>query len=155
MGDREWRRMLDRHDETASAEVARWNGVLVKNLGDGVLARFDSPTRALRCGFALRNALGKMGLEIRAAIHCGEVEVRGSDLGGIGVHIASRVLAIADAGEIVVTQTVRDLATGTDLEFRRLGTSALPGVPGRWDLFATSLRSTQTPAGSTDSAGSR
>ena len=140
LGDREWRRLLDRHDETASAEVARWNGQLVKQLGDGVLARFDSPTRALRCAFALRTAIGKLGLEMRAAIHSGEVEVRGSDLGGIAVHIASRVLAIATADEVVVTHTVRDLATGSDLEFRRLRTAALPGVPGQWELFSTSLR---------------
>jgi class 3 adenylate cyclase/dihydrofolate reductase len=140
LGDREWRRLLDRHDDAAATEVSRWNGQLVKQLGDGVLARFDSPTRALRCAFALRTAIGKLGLAMRAAIHSGEVEVRGSDLGGIAVHIASRVLAIASADEVVVTHTVRDLATGSDLEFRRLRTAALPGVPGRWDLFSTSLR---------------
>jgi class 3 adenylate cyclase len=99
----------------------------------------------LRCAFALRDAFAGIGIEIRAAIHSGEVEIRGGDLGGIAVHIASRVLATAGVGEVVVTQTVRDLATGTDLEFRPLRRSALRGVPGRWELFSTSLRGTARP----------
>jgi class 3 adenylate cyclase/dihydrofolate reductase len=136
VGDREWRRLLDRHDDAARAEVARWNGDLVKHTGDGILARFDAPTRALRCAFGLRAALGRLGIDIRAGIHSGEVEVRRGDLGGIGVHIASRALAAAGSGEIVVTRTVRDLVTGTDLEFRSLGTVDLRGVPGQWELFA-------------------
>jgi class 3 adenylate cyclase/dihydrofolate reductase len=139
-GDREWRRLLDRHDEVARAEVARWHGELVKHTGDGILARFDAPTRALRCAFGLRTALGRLDVQIRAAIHSGEVEVRGNDLGGIGVHIAARVLAAADAGQIVVTRTVRDLATGTDLDFRSLGTVGLRGVPDQWELFSAALR---------------
>jgi class 3 adenylate cyclase len=140
LGDREWRRLLDRHDQAAAAEVARWRGQLVKHTGDGVLARFDAPTRALRCAFALHGALRRLGLEIRAAIHSGEIEVRGGDIGGIGVHIASRVLATAPAGEVVVTRTVRDLASGTDLDFRSLGSSALRGVPGEWELFTAAVR---------------
>jgi class 3 adenylate cyclase len=140
VGDREWRRLLDRHDEVARAEVARWHGELVKHTGDGILARFDAPTRALRCAFGLRTALARLGMEIRAAIHSGEVEVRRDDLGGIGVHIASRALASAEPGQIVVTRTVRDLATGTDLQFTSLGTADLRGVPGQWELFAAALR---------------
>jgi class 3 adenylate cyclase len=140
LGDREWRRILDRHDEAARAEVKRWNGQLVKSTGDGILARFEAPTRALRCALALCAAARRMGIEIRAGIHAGEIEVRGQDIGGIGVHIASRVLASAGDGQVVVTRTVRDLATGTDLEFRPLGTVALRGVPGQWELFAASLR---------------
>lgn len=140
LGDREWRRLLDRHDEAARAEVKRWHGDLVKSTGDGILARFDAPTRALRCALALCAAARRLGIEIKAAIHTGEIEVRGDDIGGIGVHIASRVLASAGDGQVVVTRTVRDLATGTDLEFRSVGTVALRGVPGQWELFAASLR---------------
>jgi class 3 adenylate cyclase len=138
LGDRQWRRLLDRHDKAAAAEVARWHGQLIKSTGDGIMARFDAPTRALRCAFALQAATKRMDIEIRAAIHSGEVEVRGGDLGGIGVHIASRALATAGGGQVVVTRTVRDLATGTDLEFRSLGTVGLRGV-GQWELFAASL----------------
>ena len=140
LGDREWRRLLDRHDESARAEIKRWHGDLVKRTGDGVLARFDGPTRALRCGLALCGAARRLGIEIRVAIHTGEIQVRGDDIGGIGVHIASRVLSSAANGQVVVTRTVRDLATGTDLEFTPLGSVALRGVPGEWELFAAKLR---------------
>jgi class 3 adenylate cyclase len=138
-GDREWRRLLDRHDHTAQTEVARWRGTFVKSTGDGILARFDAPTRALRAALALCQAAERMGIEIRAAIHTGEVEIRSDDLGGIGVHIASRVLSEAGPGEVVVTRTVRDLVTGADVTFRSKGTVSLRGVPGDWELFGASL----------------
>ncbi len=140
LGDREWRRLLDRHEEAARAEVARWQGRVVKSTGDGILARFDSPSRALRCGLALCAAARRQGVEIRVAVHTGEIEVRGDDIGGIGVHIASRVLAAAGSGRVVVTRTVRDLATGTDVEFTPLGSVQLRGVPDDWELFAASTR---------------
>ncbi|TME08687.1 MAG: hypothetical protein E6I65_12430 [Chloroflexi bacterium] len=140
LGDREWRRLLDRHDQAAQAEVARWHGTLVKSTGDGILARFDAPTRALRCALALCAATRRMGIEIRAAMHTGEVEIRRDDLGGIGVHIAARALAEAGPGDVVVTRTVRDLVTGTDVEFRSRGVVGLRGVPGEWELFSASLR---------------
>jgi class 3 adenylate cyclase len=140
LGDREWRRLLDRHDQAAQAEVARWHGTLVKSTGDGILARFDAPTRALRCALALCAAAKRMGIEIRAAIHTGEVEIRSDDLGGIGVHIASRALAEAGPGDVVVTRTVRELVTGTDVEFSSRGTVTLRGVPGEWELYEASLR---------------
>jgi len=140
LGDREWRRLLDRHDEAARTEVRRWGGQLVKSTGDGILARFDAPTRALRAALALCSGARRLGFEIRAAIHTGEVEIRGDDLGGIGVHIASRVLSQAGDGQVLVTRTVRDLAIGTDLEFRPVGTVALRGLPGDWELFVASLR---------------
>jgi class 3 adenylate cyclase len=140
LGDREWRRLLDRHDHVAQAEVTRWHGELVKHTGDGILARFDAPTRALRCAFGLRAALRRMDIDMRAAIHSGEVEVRKDDLGGIGVHIASRALAAAGSGEIVVTRTVCELATGTDLQFTSMGNVSLRGVPGDWELFSAALR---------------
>ena len=120
-GDREWRRTLDRHDEAARAEVKRWGGQLVKSTGDGILARFDAPTRALRCALGLCAAARRLGLELRAAIHTGEVELRGDDVGGIAIHIASRVLAEAGSGQVVVTRTVRDLVGGADLTFTPLG----------------------------------
>jgi class 3 adenylate cyclase/dihydrofolate reductase len=139
LGDRAWRQLLDRHDELARAEVNRWHGRFVKNTGDGALATFDAPTRALRCAFAMRDALAHEGLEIRAAIHTGEVELREGDVGGIGVHIAARALEEADDRQVVVTRTVRDLATGTDLRFVALGTVTLRGVPDAWELFAAAL----------------
>jgi class 3 adenylate cyclase len=111
----------------------------VKGTGDGILATFDAPTRALRCAFALNDAMRELDLAIRAAIHTGEIEVREDDVGGIGVHIASRALAQAGDGDVVVTRTVRELATGTDLVFRPLGTVGLRGVPGEWELFAASV----------------
>jgi class 3 adenylate cyclase len=140
LGDREWRRLLDRHDQAAQVEVARWHGTLVKSTGDGILARFDAPTRALRAAIALCQAAKRMEIEIRAAIHTGEVEIRSDDLGGIGVHIASRVLSEAGPGEVVVTRTVRDLVTGADVEFRSKGSVSLRGIPGEWELFEASLR---------------
>jgi class 3 adenylate cyclase/dihydrofolate reductase len=139
LGDRAWRQLLDRHDEIARAEVDRWSGRFVKTTGDGILATFDAPTRALRCAFGLRDACAELGIDVRAAIHTGEIEVRQTDVGGIGVHIASRALAAAGDGRIVVTRTVRDLATGTDLAFSALGSAGLRGVPGQWELFEVGL----------------
>jgi class 3 adenylate cyclase len=141
MGDRAWRQLLDHHDEVARAEVGRWHGEFVKTTGDGILATFDTPTRALRCAFGLREALANLGLDIRAAIHTGEIEMRDGDIGGIGIHIASRALAEAGDGRVVVTRTVRDLATGTDLSFAPLGSMGLRGVPGQWELFEASIGS--------------
>jgi class 3 adenylate cyclase len=139
LGDREWRRLLDRHDRIASTDVERFRGHLVKSTGDGILATFDAPTRALRCAFELTGSLAEVGLSIRAAIHTGEIEIRGEDVGGIGVHIAARALAEAGEQQVIVTRTVRDLATGTDLAFTPLGSVGLRGVPGEWDLFEASI----------------
>ena len=139
LGDRAWRRLIDRHDEVARSEVDRWKGRFVKTTGDGVLATFDAPTRALRCAFDLRDALARLGLEMRGAIHTGEIEVRDDDVGGIAIHIAARALGSASAHQVVATRTVRDLATGTDLSFDPLGSVSLRGVPGEWELFAASL----------------
>lgn len=134
-GDYEWRRVLDRHNDLARQLVDRWMGRLVKDTGDGILATFDAPTRALRCALDLQRAVAKLGLKVRAAIHTGEIERRGSDIGGIAVHIASRVLGEAGPDQVVVTRTVTDLAAGADLRFVDLGTVSLPGVPGSWGLF--------------------
>ncbi len=140
MGDRDWRRTLDRHDEAARSEVKRWGGQLVKSTGDGILARFDAPTRALRCALTLRGVARRLDLELRAAIHTGEIEVRGDDIGGIAVNIASRVLNQAGNGQVVVTRTVRDLVIGADIEFSPLGAVSLRGVPDQWELFTASTR---------------
>ncbi len=129
LGDRAWRRLIDRHDEVARSEVDRWKGRFVKTTGDGVLATFDAPTRALRCAFDLRDALARLGLEMRGAVHTGEIEVRDDDVGGIAIHIAARALGSASAHQVVATRTVRDLATGTDLSFDPLGSVSLRGVP--------------------------
>jgi class 3 adenylate cyclase len=138
IGDRSWRQLLDRHDQLARNEVERWHGQLVKTTGDGILATFDAPTRALRCAVGLRDGLDDLGLHIRAAIHTGEIEMRGGDVGGIGVHIAARALTVAGDRQVVVTRTVRDLATGTDLVFTPLGAVSLRGMPGEWELFEAS-----------------
>jgi class 3 adenylate cyclase/dihydrofolate reductase len=138
LGDQEWRRLLEQHDRKARAEVERFRGTFVKSTGDGILATFDAPTRALRCAFGLNAALDELGLAIRSAIHTGEIEEREDDVGGIGVHIASRLLGHAGERDVVVTRTVRDLATGTDLAFTALGAVGLRGIPGEWELFAAS-----------------
>src|SRR5439155_6396572 len=111
LGDRRWRQLIDRHDRVARAEVDRFHGRLVKTTGDGVLATFDAPTRALRCAFALMGSLDDSGLGIRAAIHRGEIVMGEGDVGGIGVHIASRLLGEAGERQVVVTRTVRDTTT--------------------------------------------
>jgi class 3 adenylate cyclase/dihydrofolate reductase len=138
LGDRQWRQLLDRHDRAARTEVERFRGRYVKSTGDGILATFDAPTRALRCAFELNDALAGIGLDIRAAIHTGEIEIRDDDVGGIGVHIAARALSAAGDRKVIATRTVRDLATGTDLVFNSLGAVGLRGVPGEWELFEAS-----------------
>ena len=140
VGDRSWRQLMDRHLQMARAEVNRWMGQHFESTGDGIMATFDTPTRALRCAFALHDIVHELGLEMRAAIHTGEIERREGGWGGIGVHIAARVLGQADADQVVVTRTVRDLATGTDLAFEPMGTASLRGVPGDWELFRASIR---------------
>ena len=140
LGDRDWRKLIDRHDRLARTEVERFRGRFVKTTGDGILATFDAPTRALRCAFGLNEELARAGLHIRAAIHTGEIEIRDDDVGGIAVHIAARALVEAGDRQVIVTRTVRDLATGTDLSFTPLGSVGLRGVPGEWELFEASTR---------------
>ncbi len=135
MGDRAWKKLLEQYQRVVNGEIERWHGQHVEFTGDGVMAVFDAPTRALRCAFGLVEAARGLGVEIRAGIHTGEIERRETGIGGIAVHIAARVLGSADAGRVVVTTTVRDLVTGTDLTFRPLGETTLRGVPGQWALF--------------------
>ena len=139
MGDARWRELLDRHDTAASEEVAGHNGILVKSTGDGILARFDGPSRAVMCANALGRRTDALGLSIRAGVHTGEIELRGADVGGIGVHIASRVASLAAAGEILVSRTVKDLSVGSSLLFTDRGEHELKGVPESWQLYAATV----------------
>ncbi len=135
LGDRDWRELLDTHDELAGRLVERWGGRLVKTTGDGILAIFDGPGRAIGCAVTLRDELRAIGTQIRAGLHVGEVELRGDDVGGIAVHIAARIMATAGAGEIVVSRTVHDLVAGSDVVLQDRGNQQLKGVEGDWQLF--------------------
>jgi class 3 adenylate cyclase len=135
-GDRRWGELLDAHDRLARELVDRFGGRLIKSTGDGVLAAFDRPGRAIRCATALRDRLRGIGVEIRAGLHTGEVQFRGDDVGGIAVHIAARVMATADAGEVLVSRTVHDLVTGSDYVLEDRGAHSLRGMAGEWQLFA-------------------
>jgi class 3 adenylate cyclase len=138
LGDRRWRELLEVHDELAGRLVEQFHGRLVKTTGDGILATFDGPGRAIRCAAALRDELAGIGLAIRAGLHTGEIELRDGDVGGIAVHIAARVMAAAGPGQIVTSRTVRDLVAGSDIAMDDLGTQQLKGVEGAWQLFAAS-----------------
>jgi class 3 adenylate cyclase len=136
LGDRRWRELLEVHDDLGRRLVEQWGGRVVKTTGDGLLATFDGPGRAIGCAVALREQLGDIDVRIRAGLHAGEVELRGDDVGGIAVHIAARILAEARPGEIVVSRTVRDLIAGSDRSLTDRGTRRLKGVEGDWQLFA-------------------
>ena len=136
LGDAQWQRRLEAHDRIVEATVMQWRGELVKNMGDGVLAVFDGPGRAIECARALRDALAQNGLAIRAGVHTGEVARRAGDLAGIAVHIAARVQQAAVPGEILVSPTVPGLVAGAGFEFEDRGEHELKGVPGVWRLAA-------------------
>ncbi|HLW18187.1 MAG TPA: adenylate/guanylate cyclase domain-containing protein [Actinomycetota bacterium] len=136
LGDRAWRGLLDAHDAIVRSQLARFRGREVKTVGDGFLATFDGPQRAIRCAVAIRDAVRALGLEVRAGVHTGECEVRGEDVGGIAVHIGARVSALAQGGEVLVSSTVRDLVVGSGLSFEDRGARELKGVPGTWNLYA-------------------
>jgi len=136
LGDRRWRALLERHDAAVRRQLTLHRGREVKTVGDGFLATFDGPARAIRCAEALRGELGTLGLQVRAGIHTGEVELIGDDVGGIAVNIGARIGAEAVAGEVLVSSTVRELVVGSGLEFADRGVRELKGVPGEWRLFA-------------------
>jgi class 3 adenylate cyclase len=136
MGDREWHALLDAHDAVVRAQLNRFRGREVNTSGDGFLAMFDGPQRAIRCALAIRDAVQALGIEVRAGLHTGECEVRGDDIGGIGVHIGARVSALAGPNDVLVSSTLRDLVIGSGLEFEERGAHELKGVPGEWRLFA-------------------
>jgi class 3 adenylate cyclase/pimeloyl-ACP methyl ester carboxylesterase len=136
MGDRDWRALLDAHDAIVRSQLARFRGREVNTSGDGFLAMFDGPQRAIRCAIAIRDAVQALGIQVRAGLHTGECEVRGADIGGIGVHIGARVGALAGPSDVLVSSTLRDLVIGSGLDFEERGTHELKGVPGEWRLFA-------------------
>jgi class 3 adenylate cyclase len=136
MGDRDWHALLDAHDAIVRAQLCRFRGREVNSTGDGFLAMFDGPQRAIRCAIAIRDAVGALGIEVRAGLHTGECEVRGDDIGGIAVHIGARVSASAGPNEVLVSSTLRDLVIGSGLAFDDRGAHQLKGVPGDWRLLA-------------------
>jgi pimeloyl-ACP methyl ester carboxylesterase len=136
MGDRRWRELLDAHNSIFRRELARFRGAEVKTLGDGFLATFDGPGRAIHCSLALIAAVRSLGIEIRAGLHTGEVEVGGNDVRGIAVHVAARVAALAKPNECLVTRTVKDLVAGADIRFTEHGKRDLKGLAEPVDLFS-------------------
>jgi class 3 adenylate cyclase len=136
MGDRGWRFLLERHDALFRQALERHRGREVKRTGDGFLATFDGPARAIRCAASIAEAMGSLGLQIRAGLHTGELEVMDGDLGGLAVHIASRVMSAAAPNEVLVSGTVKDLVVGSGIDFEDRGERELRGVPGEWRLYA-------------------
>jgi class 3 adenylate cyclase len=136
LGDQRWREVLDRHDELLRHEFGRFRGREVTKAGDGFLAAFDGPARAVQCALAATEVVRRLGLELRVGVHTGECEQRGDDLGGIAVHIGARIAALAQPGQVLVSRTVTDLVAGSGLEFTDRGDHELNGVPRTWQLFA-------------------
>jgi len=136
LGDAEWKHRLSRHDAIVHRQIARHRGRAIKQTGDGILASFDGPARAVACAHAIRHALATTGMHVRTGIHTGECEVRGDDVAGVAVHIAARVCSLAGADEILATATVRDLVIGSGLQFEDRGVHALRGVDVPWPLVA-------------------
>ena len=135
LGDQRWRELLDHHDALVSSEVQRFRVRVVKTTGDGVLATFDGPARAIRCACALRETAQTLGLQLRQGIHVGEIERRGSDVGGIAVNLAARLQAAAGAGEVIVSRVVADLVVGSGIKFEDRGEHELKGIPGSWQVL--------------------
>ena len=135
MGDRAWRELLDRHHRAVRTQLDRFEGSEVKTLGDGFLATFEGPAAAIRAALAIRDATADIGLGLRVGLHCGEIEILDDDVGGLGVNIAARVSALADAGEVLVSRTVRDLVAGSGIVFESRGAHVLKGVPDEWEIL--------------------
>jgi len=136
LGDRRWRALIDLHDSLVADHISAHGGRLVKTTGDGVLATFDGPGRAIRGAAAMRDELDRVGITIRAGIHTGEIEVRGDDVGGIAVHLAARIMALAEPDEIMVSNTVKDLVIGSDIAFADRGLHPLKGFEGQWQVHS-------------------
>jgi class 3 adenylate cyclase len=136
LGDGPWRDLLDRHDQRVRTQIGRYRGREVKTVGDGFVATFDSPGRAIGCALAIRDALKPLDIEVRAGVHTGEIEVRGDDVAGLAVHIGARVSSLAGAGEVLVSGSVPPLVAGSGTEFADRGEHELKGVPGTWRIFA-------------------
>lgn len=131
-----WRQILDQHDRIVRQEISRLRGREIKSLGEGFLATFDGPARGVRCAMAIGEAMKPLDIEIRSGVHTGEVEFKGDDVGGIAVHVAARVAALATGGQVLISSTVRDLVAGSNLSFRDFGTRALKGLSEDVRLFA-------------------
>jgi class 3 adenylate cyclase len=136
LGDRRWRDVLDAHHAVVRTELGRFRGREIDTAGDGFLAAFDGPARGVRAACAVADSVRQLGLDVRAGLHTGECEVMGAKLGGIAVHIGARIAALAKAGEVLVSSTVKDLVAGSGLAFVERGPHALKGVPGEWRLYA-------------------
>jgi class 3 adenylate cyclase len=141
LGDRKWKELLERHHELTRQALGAFRGVEIGTTGDGFLATFDGPARAIRCAEAIVDAVRGIGLEVRAGIHTGEIELMGDEVGGIAVHIGARVASMAGPSQVLVSGTVKDLVAGSGVEFEDRGSHALKGVPGRWRLFAVRRQS--------------
>jgi class 3 adenylate cyclase len=136
VGDRRWKEVLAAHDVLLGVEIERFRGRMVKSTGDGVVATFDGPGRAIRCACAIGDAVRSLGIVLRAGLHTGEIELRSDDVAGMAVHIGARVSALAGAGEVLVSSTVKDLVAGSGIEFADRGEHELKGVPGCWRLYS-------------------
>ena len=136
VGDRAWRELLDRHHSAIRTQLSRFRGRELDTAGDGFFASFDGPARAIRCACAIRGAIGELDLEVRAGLHTGECEVLDGKVAGIAVSIGARVAAEAGPGEVLVSQTVKDLVAGSGIAFENRGVAELKGVPGEWQLYA-------------------
>jgi class 3 adenylate cyclase len=156
LGDDRWRALLDNHNELVRRQLTAFSGREVKTLGDGFLATFDGPARAIRCACAIREDVGSLSVDVRAGVHTGECEVIGADIGGMAVHIAGRVAGRAAPGEVLVSSAVRDLVVGSGIEFADRGTHELKGVPGEWQLLAVAgARTDGEPTEAAKSAGDK
>jgi class 3 adenylate cyclase len=136
MGDGPWRELLDKHNRAVRRELSSWRGSEIKTIGDGFLATFDGPARAVQCAAAIVDSVASLGLNVRAGVHTGECELVGDDVAGIAVHIGARVMERAAAGEVLASSTVKDLVVGSELRFQDRGAHALRGVPDQWRLYA-------------------
>ena len=136
LGDRRWKELLDQHNAVIRNELGRFRGRELSTAGDSFMATFDGPARAVACAASIRDQVRPLGLEIRAGLHTGELEIDGSEIRGIAVHTGARVAAKAGPGEVLTSSTVKDLVAGSGLEFADRGTHELKGVPGEWRLYA-------------------
>jgi class 3 adenylate cyclase len=136
VGDRRWRELLEAHNAVVRQELLRYHGREVDSAGDGFLATFDGPARAIGCASAIVRGVRELGLEVRAGLHAGECEIADGKVAGIAVHTGARVAGVANAGEVLVSSTVKDLVAGSGIEFTERGVHELKGVPGEWTLFA-------------------
>jgi class 3 adenylate cyclase len=135
LGDQAWRSLPDAHDSMVRYQLRRFRGREINTTGDGFLASFDGPARAIRCALAINEAIRALGIDLRLGLHTGECEVRGDDLGGLAVHIASRICSLARPGEVLVSGTIKDLIPGSNIEFVERGEHHPKGVPGSWQLY--------------------